>query len=154
VLTFFPPSGHRLPTGKLSAKRSEIATVVIVPSDSYRARPTFSTGNTRPTSSTTAANSSSGEVPCAASVATRRNAACSLASRPRPARLSAFAIAVANSSVNAAILDSVSAGSGRSCLVEAFITPHRRWSTTIGAPTDERMPSSRLSAAVGPDACA
>jgi ATP/maltotriose-dependent transcriptional regulator MalT len=53
--------------------------VVIVAPDSYRARPMLSTGNARPTSSTTVASSSSGDVPLAASVATRRNAACSSA---------------------------------------------------------------------------
>ena len=41
-----------------------------------------------------------GGMPRATSVATRRNAACSSASRASPARLSAFAIAVATSSVN------------------------------------------------------
>jgi hypothetical protein len=49
--------------------------------------------------------------PCATSVATRRNAACSSASRAREARLSVFAIAVATSSVKEASRASVSGGS-------------------------------------------
>jgi hypothetical protein len=64
------------------------------------------------TSSVTAANTSSGGAPRATSVATRRNAACSRASRASPARLSAFAIAIAASSVNEARRASVSSGSG------------------------------------------
>jgi hypothetical protein len=63
-----------------------------------------------------------------------------------------FEIAVATSSVKAAILDSVSSGSGRSPFEETIITPQRHWSTTIGAPADERRPSSRPSAAAGPEA--
>jgi len=59
----------------------------------------------------TAANSSSGGTPRATSIATRRNAACSSASR---VRLSAFAIAVAKSSVNEARRASVSVGSASS----------------------------------------
>ena len=70
------------------------------------------------------------------------------------ARLSAFAIAVATSSVNSPICDSVSAGNGASLLVEAAITPQRRPPTTIGQPTDERMPSARASSAIGPEASA
>jgi hypothetical protein len=64
-----------------------------------------------------------------------------------------FEMAVATSSVKAAILDSASSGSGRSFFEEAIIAPQGRWSTTIGAPTDERRPSSRPSAAPAPEAC-
>jgi hypothetical protein len=104
----------RPPTGKRSLRPLEIATVVIVLSDSERAMPIamFSTASTRPTSSTTAANSSSGDAPRATSVATRRSAACSSANWARSARLSAFAIAVATSSVKDARRSSVSWGSG------------------------------------------
>ena len=58
---------------------------------------------------------------------------------PREAgRLSAFAIAVATSSVNEASRASVSAGSGSSAVEAAVMTPHRRPSTTIGLPTADR----------------
>jgi hypothetical protein len=60
--------------------------------------------------------------------------------------------AVATSSVKSAICDSVSGGKGCSRLVEAAITPHVRPPTTIGQPTDERMPSAWASCAIGPDA--
>src|SRR5437899_1479481 len=48
-----------------------------------------STRSSCPTSSTTVANTSSGSVPRATSVATRRNAACSSASPPNPSPLNA-----------------------------------------------------------------
>jgi hypothetical protein len=82
-----------------------------VPSGSKRAMAATSTGTSRANSSVTAANTCSGVAPCATSVATRRSAACSSASRARTARLTAFAIAVATSSVNEASRASVSAGS-------------------------------------------
>jgi hypothetical protein len=69
-------------------------------------------------------------------------------------RLSALATAVATSSVNSAICDSVSTGNGASPLHEAAITPQRRPPTTIGQPIDERIPSARASCASGPEACA
>ena len=54
-------------------------------------------------------------------------------------------IAVATNSVKSAMRDSASSGSRRSCLEEAIITPHERPSTTIGALTDDRMPSGESS---------
>jgi hypothetical protein len=81
-----------------------------------------------------------------------RDAASSSRDAASSSRASVFEIAVATNSVKAAILDSISTGSGRSCFEETIITPQRRWSTTIGAPTDERRPSSRPNAAAGPDA--
>jgi hypothetical protein len=70
----------------------------------------------------------------------------------RAERLSAFAIAVATSLVKSAICDSVSGGNGDSRLDDAAITPHSRPPTTIGQPTDERIPSARASSAIGPEA--
>src|ERR1700756_2914676 len=84
-----------------------------------------STLSSGPISSTTAPNTSAGGAPRATTVATRRNAACSSASRASPARLSAFAIAVASSSVNCARRASVSAGSGWSPDEAAPNNPHR-----------------------------
>jgi hypothetical protein len=94
-----------------------------------------STGSSCPASLATAANTSSGATPRAASVATRRNAACSSASRVRAARLSAFAIAVAKSSVKEARRDSLSADNG--CSVDrepTIMTPQGRPWTMIGDP--------------------
>jgi hypothetical protein len=69
------------------------------------------------------------------SVATRRSAACSPASRSISARASLFAIAVAMSSVNAPMRISVPAGSG-SCPEEpTAMTPHSRPATSTGTPT-------------------
>jgi hypothetical protein len=66
----------------------------------------------------------------------------------RAERLSAFAIAVATSSVESAICDSVSGGNGVPRLDDAAIAPHSRPPTTIGQPTDERIPSARASSAI------
>jgi hypothetical protein len=57
------------------------------------------------------------------------------------ARASLFEIAVATSSVKAWSLSSVSGASGSSAFDETIVTPHWRPSTTIGAPTEERIPS-------------
>ena len=110
-----------------------------------------STGSSRPTSSATAANTSSGDTPRATNVATRRSAACSSASRARAARLSVFAIAVATNSVKEASRVSVSGGSGCSRVEPAKIAPHRLPSTRSGVPTAERMPVSRTAALSGPE---
>jgi hypothetical protein len=110
--------------------------------------------NSRVTSSLTAEKISSGGTPCAASVATRRSAACSSASRVRAARDSAFAIAVATRSVKEASRASASGGSGCSVLVPMASTPHRCPSTMTGVPTDERMPRLRPSAPIEPEASA
>ena len=66
--------------------------------------------------------------------------------------VSAFATAVATSSVKSAIRDSVFGGNGSSRRVDAAITPHTRPPTTIGQPTDERIPSACASRAIGPEA--
>ena len=110
--------------------------------------------NSCPTSSATAANTSSDAAPRATSVATRRNAACSSASRAREARLSAFAIAVATSSVNEASRASVSAGSSCSRVEPAAITPHRPPSTMIGVATAEWTPICRAVIPTGPETSA
>ena len=112
----------------------------------------MSTDKSRSTSFATAANTSSGGAPCATSVATRRSAACSSASRASPARVSAFATAVATRSVNWASRGSVSAGIGSSRLQPAAITPQRRPSTVIGVPIAERTPVSRVGVPIGPEA--
>jgi hypothetical protein len=88
--------------------------------------------------------------PRAASVATRRSAACSSAMRRSSARASALVTAVASSSVNRWIRNSVPAGNAFVLLEDAATTPHRCPSTMIGQPSDERMPSSRASAAIAP----
>jgi hypothetical protein len=62
----------------------------------------------------------------------------------------ALAMAVATSSVNSPIWASVPAGKGSSRLVEAAITPHSRPCTTIGQPTEARIPSARASVAIAP----
>jgi hypothetical protein len=50
--------------------------------------------------------------------------------------------------VNSATRSSVSAGSGSSSSDPTTIAPHTRPSTTIGVPTAERMPLSRMNAAI------
>jgi hypothetical protein len=85
-------------------------------------------------------------------VATRRSPACSCASRDRAARLSAFATAVATSSVKEASRVSLSSGSGCSRVDPPTIAPHRFPSTMIGVPTTERMPASRTAAPIAPEA--
>ncbi len=70
------------------------------------------------------------------------------------ARLSAFAIAVATSSVKEARRASVSAGSGCSGRERAVITPQRRPSTMTGVPTPEPTPRSRAATPSGPEASA
>ena len=56
------------------------------------------------------------------------------------ARASVFEIAVATNSVKLSRRDSVSAGSGSASGEVATMTPQSRPSTTIGAPTAERLP--------------
>ena len=65
-----------------------------------------------------------------------------------------------NAAANTPLLNAAQAGvqmalggSGSSAFDDATITPHRRPSTTIGAPTDERKPRSRSAPARAPDAC-
>ena len=99
-------------------------------------------------------NTSSGGAPHATSVATRRSAACSSASRVSPARLSAFEIAAASRSMNEARRASASGGGARLRLDPATITPQMRSSTMIGTPATEWIPLSRASTASGPEASA
>jgi len=65
----------------------------------------------------------------------------------------ALAIAVAISSVNLPIWASVPRGKGASRLVDAAITPQIRPATTIGQPTEERIPTARASRAIAPVSC-
>jgi hypothetical protein len=58
-------------------------------------------------------------------------------------RASVFEIAVATNSVKFSRRDSVSAGSDAPSGDVATMTPHSRPSTTIGAPTAERLPMPR-----------
>jgi hypothetical protein len=111
----------------------------------------MSAPNSVPTSAVTASKSCADGALRAISVATRRNAACSSVRRRASVRDSAFEIAVAMSSVKAASLASVSSGSGSSAFEATIVTPQRRPSTTIGAPTDERMPCSRSTSTIGLD---
>ena len=104
------------------------------------------------TSLVTAENSSAAGTPSATSVATRRRAACSSASSARACRDCAFAIAVATSSVKSAVRSAASDEAFPGCAHPAAITPHVWSSTRIGAPTAQRTPSSRASAATGPGA--
>jgi hypothetical protein len=105
-----------------------------------------------PTSRATAPNSSLDGTSWATSVATRRSAACSSANRASPARLSAFATAVASSSVNWTRRASVSDVKGSDCSEPAAITPQTRPSTMIGVPTAERTPPSRTATSIAPEA--
>ena len=98
----------------------------------------------------TASKTALGWAPCATSVATRRSAACSSASRATSARASAFAIAVAIRSVNWPMRDSVSAGSEVFSVLAATMAPHSRPSTTIGVPTAARTPAAARASAIGP----
>ena len=103
-----------MPTGKCTGAplRDQAPTTVIAPSGWYRLRVVKSTPSTRPASAVTAANTSSGGVPRATSVATRRSAACSSANPRSSTRACAFAIAVATSWVKPASRASVPAGRG------------------------------------------
>jgi hypothetical protein len=86
----------------------------------------------------------------ATSVATRRSVACSSPRRCASALAWAFEMAMATSSVNAAMRGSASSANGRSAVEEANAKPQTRPSTTIGTPTDVRMPRSRASSTNGP----
>src|ERR1700739_4778485 len=83
---------HRLPTGKGALALVHDATIVAVPSGLNRASVARSAPSTHPASSATAANTASGGVPRATSVATRRSAACSPVIRSSPARPGTAAI--------------------------------------------------------------
>ena len=64
----------------------------------------------------------------------------------------ALAMAVATRSAKSPTRASVSAGSGSAREVLTVAAPHIRPATMIGAPTAERIPNSRIRAAVGPAA--
>jgi hypothetical protein len=113
-----------------------------------------STGSSCTTSSATAVNTSSAGAPRATSVATRRSAACSLASRAIPARLSAFEIAAASRSAKQARHASIPAGGARFRLDPVSTTPQTWPSTMIGTAAAERMPCFRASISSGPLALA
>jgi hypothetical protein len=99
----------------------------------------------RPTSSATAAKTSDSGDSRATSVARRRSAACSSASRWSSSRAWTFDTAVATSSVKRAMRPSMSSGNGPGPLEPAKLTPQVRPSTWIGTPTDVRMPRRRAS---------
>jgi hypothetical protein len=155
-ITFRPPSGVRVPTGKGTAVPGLVhaPTAVCVPSASYRVMIATSGESTRPTSAVTVANTSSGAVARATRVAIRRSAACSSAKPRSSTRVCALAIAVPTSWVKPASRPSVSAGSDSAPVDATVITPHIRPSMLIGAPTAERSPQPRPFTAGGPDASA
>ena len=146
-------SAARTPTGMSEARLPEDETTVTAPSGPQRFTPAQSAPSSCSTSAATASRTSLGETPRATNVATRRKAACSSAIRASSLRLSAFATAVATSSVNSTMRLSVSSGRGRSVLELTAKTPHSRPSTVIGAPTEERHPISRPAAAATPGSC-
>jgi hypothetical protein len=82
--------------------------------------------------------------------ATRRNAACSSASRVSSARLAVFEIAVATSSVNSASRSSMWSGRRSRSVESAEIAPHTSPSTMIGAPAHARIPVLRAASAIVP----
>src|SRR4029077_5528638 len=124
-------------------------TEVTVPSASKRVRADPSAPINAATSALTASNTSAGGAPAATSVATRRNAACSSASRVSASWASPLAIAVATNSVNSASRSSRSSRSGASG-EDVEITPQTRPSTLIGAPATLLNPYSRAAAASEP----
>ena len=123
---------------------------VATPFDSNRMSAVASAWNSVLISSVTGSNTAAGSAPPATRVATRRNAACSSAIRRSSSRASALSTAVATSSVNRAICDSVPVGNGSSRLVEAAITPHSCPATVMGHPIEERMPTVWASRAIAP----
>jgi hypothetical protein len=61
-------------------------------------------------------------------------------------------MAVATSSVKPVSRDAVSSGSRSGSPDEAIITPHRSPSTTIGAATDDRIPSAAVVSSISSEA--
>ena len=112
------------------------------------------TPNSPATSAATAVNTSPGGTASATSIATRLSAACSAATCFSALRASAFAMAMATSSVNAPIRSSIPAGSGPGPEEPTDITPQSRPSTTTGVPTAARTPMARARLAAGPPALA
>src|SRR6266498_3649254 len=108
----------------------------------------MSVSSSLPTSVATASKTSVDGASPATSVATRRNAACSSASRARDSRDSALAIAVATSSVKLSRRSSVSGGSAS--LEFRVIAPQTRPSTTTGLPTWQRKRRRRRTSGCEP----
>jgi hypothetical protein len=152
VVALCPPSGHWLPTesGDAAPLLVHTPSTVTESPGSYRIESAASAPSSRPASAATAAKTSCGAAAWATSVATRRSAACSSATRASAAWLSALAIAVATSSVNEARRASASAGSGSSRVEPAPIVPHVRPSTTTGVAITERTPILRARSASEP----
>src|ERR671914_1878 len=127
-----PTRGQGLPAGNAGTP-NELRTTIA--SRSKRQTVVNSTSNTCATSRATAEKTGSGGWFEATSIATRRSAACSSARRSTAMRDSAFAIAVATSSVKSLSRASVSAGSGSRRGQRSTIAPPRCPSTTIGLAT-------------------
>ncbi len=129
------PAGRRTGSSDDDTAPSPVhaASTVTFSASSRRMTKVRSTASSRPTSSATAANTDIDGAPAATSSAIRRNAACSSASSRSAARESAFAIAVAISSVNFSSRAAASSGSG--AVEFTVIAPHSRPLTTIGLPT-------------------
>jgi hypothetical protein len=110
----------------------------------------MSVSSSVPTSIATASKTSPGGASRATSVATRRSAACSFASRARASRDSAFEIAVEMSSVKSSSRCSVPAGSGSAPFAATEMWPQTLPSTTIGEPAAARIDESCMAAATAP----
>ena len=152
VKTLRPPTTERVPTGTPPGDALQFPIAVRAPSPSYRPTTVMSVSNNLPTAIATASKTSVEGASRATSVATCLRAACSSASSVSSSRLSAFAIAVAISSVNAARRASVWGGSGSSlCCRPTATMPHTLPSTTIGAPTADRTSETLDASAIGPD---
>ena len=117
VNTLWPPTAERVPTGTPPGDALQLPIAVAAPSPSYLPTTVMSVSSSLPTSIATASKTSPGGASRATSVATRRSAACSSASRARASRDSALAIAVATSSVNADSRVSASSAHGSRRLV-------------------------------------
>jgi len=98
----------------------------------------------------TAAHIASDSTPRATRVAIRLSAACSAATRSSACRASAFATAVATSSVNWPRRATDRSGIGSGSVEIAMITPHNRPSTLIGVPMADRNPALRAVRAISP----
>ena len=104
----------------------------------------------RAASSATAASSSSGVAPSAASVATRRSDASESASRRSWCRECALATATAARSAKSRRRVSAAAASGSARLPPTHISPHTAPSTTIGAATSDPIAESRTAVPARP----
>ncbi len=138
-----------MPSGTCSPVALQAAIAVAVPSGSYRAMCAAATPSSRPTSRATAAKSAAGGTPRATSVATRRRAACSSASRVYSSRVAVFEKAAPISAENSARRSSMPGGGGASQRHVA-ITPQTSPSTSSGAPAAEVIPCARAASAIAP----